>query len=52
MTDERDQADDAARRAGWNPADGRPPYRHTMPPPVDPDLGHNGIAPTDAEQTA
>lgn len=42
----------AAVLAGWNPDDGDPPYTHTLPPAVDPNLGHNGIEPTDAEQTA
>jgi hypothetical protein len=35
-----------ARRAGWNPDDGEPPYgwdAHGTPPEVDPDLGHNGV---------
>lgn len=43
---------EAARLAGWNPADGDPPNKHAAPPPIDPALGNNGIAPTDAEQIA
>lgn len=46
---------EAARLAGWDPEDGEPPdgwAAHVLPPEVDPDLNHNGIAPTDAEQTA
>lgn len=34
---------EAARLAGWNPADGFPPHAHTMPPPIDPALGTNGV---------
>lgn len=47
-----DEEMEAARLAGWNPADGDPPETHAAPPPVDPELGHNGIAPTDAPQIA
>lgn len=39
---------EAAKRAGWNPADGEPPVGwdgHTLPPEVDDELGHNGVAP-------
>jgi len=39
---------EAARLAGWNWADGPPPFTHTLPPPDDPLLGNNGIPPTDA----
>lgn len=41
---------EAARRAGWNPADGDPPFKHAMPPADDPELGHNGIPPTKAKR--
>lgn len=34
---------EAARLAGWNPADGDPPHAHAMPPAIDPELGHNGV---------
>lgn len=40
--------DEAARLAGWNPADGPAPNEHSMPPEIDPELGNNGIPPTDA----
>lgn len=43
---------DAARLAGWDPKDGNPPYEHGTPPEIDPDLGHNGIAPTEAPRVA
>jgi hypothetical protein len=46
------EVDEAARLAGWDPADGPAPFEHTLPPEDDPDLGHNGIPPTDAEQIA
>ncbi|HET7329150.1 MAG TPA: hypothetical protein VFJ14_17905 [Nocardioidaceae bacterium] len=42
----------AAYLAGWNPTDGKAPNAHTLPPPVDPALGNNGIPPTGAEQVA
>jgi hypothetical protein len=42
----------AAAAAGWNFADGDPPFPHGKAPPVDPELGTNGIPPTDAEQIA
>lgn len=45
MTDEEMEA---ARLAGWNPADGDPPYEHAAPPDIDPELGNNGIPYTDA----
>lgn len=47
-----EQKAEAARLAGWNAADGDPPNEHTLPPDIDPELGHNGIAPTDAERIA
>lgn len=47
-----DEEMEAARRAGWNPADGDPPFKHGTPPEHDEELGHNGIAPTDAERIA
>jgi hypothetical protein len=40
-----------ARKAGWDPDLGPPPGGwdvHGTPPPDDPELGNNGIAPTDA----
>lgn len=43
---------EAARLAGWNPADGPAPRKHRLPPPIDPALGTNGIPPTDAERIA
>lgn len=43
-----DEAREAARRSGWNEADGKPPYEHALPPPdalVDPALARaNPIA--------
>lgn len=36
-------ADERARLAGWDPADGPSPYEHSAPPEVDPALGNNGI---------
>lgn len=43
---------EAARRAGWNPDDGDPPFVHGLPPEVDPELGHNGIPPTSAPRVS
>jgi len=34
---------EAARLAGWDPADGPAPYSHGLPPAVDPNLGNNGV---------
>jgi hypothetical protein len=48
MSDQSTQ-DEAARLAGWNPADGPAPHEHAMPPEIDPALDNNGIPPTDAE---
>jgi hypothetical protein len=39
---------EAAWRAGWDIESGPPPFTHALPPPVDDDLGHNGVAATDA----
>jgi len=39
----------AAGLAGWHDEDKPPPFTHTLPPPNDPVLGHNGIKPTGAE---
>lgn len=56
MTDQdqplTDDEREAARLAGWDFTQGDPPADHTLPPAIDPDLGHNGIPPTDAEQVA
>lgn len=46
--DERRQA---ALKAGWDGV-GEVPEGHGLPPAIDPDLGHNGIAPTGAERIA
>ena len=43
---------EAAWRAGWDIDAGPPPDRHTLPPADDPELGNNGIPPTDAERVA
>jgi len=44
MTGAPEPNTDAARLAGWDPADGPPPFEHAIPPGVDPELGHNGVA--------
>lgn len=38
------ESDYAAFLAGWNPADGPCPNTHSLPPAIDPGLGHNGVA--------
>lgn len=43
---------EAARLAGWNTADGPAPYAHALPPENDPNLGNNGIPPTDSPRVA
>lgn len=47
-----DEAMQNAIKAGWNPDDGPPPYEHAAPPPIDPELGNNGIPPTDAPRVS
>lgn len=43
---------DAALAAGWNPADGPPPFEHAAPPPIDAALGNNGLPPKPADADA
>lgn len=39
----------AAYLAGWDVSKGPAPFKHSLPPPIDPELGHNGIRPTRAK---